>query len=439
MIIAQRHVAGEGLVQPKPARRKRPLKVRTLPFPLLHSMATLKVPDAFVDPARAERLVAFPLKVRMCLGLVLQFIQVKDPRAPIWPERAAMLAVYQLTDEVRTLSRHLKAVEDAGLIVRLEQSRVAHQGKYRFREIRLTELAIELLDLDHPVMKSRAGHGPAEKTAKPTQHSSRESAVRGVPMSLVPWVETFGRPGLFYLMALCKSRGCQLQDVLATLKGYLTSLEPKHAKAYVAKSILTNETDWAARANQAERTAAEANASEELRRMEQTLAAKPPGTELHLVSGAPFCVLRDGVGWTDGGACPLTQVARRVLDGSLVLASATRALPSRGTACPPAILEPTSSTKALILPENKPLDRGPFGKPVERLPPGAAQSATDRDLARLRIREIKSMVRNGGPAPSATPAPRSSSPPVERPARRQRPGEQMPALAEEGGQSDSDT
>jgi DNA-binding MarR family transcriptional regulator len=176
--------------------------------------------------------------LRSTFAEIARYVDQALPLKPIFPHKeniAKRLGVWE-----STVYRHMNALEEAGLIKRLDQERKNHNGKFAVARIQLTEKGAEMLglvDVIHtpPSPILRDGHTLTEPTSS-ENHPAPSAA--GVPADLaVLSRQGVKRRGIFSLMGRATTKGKRLGDIVIAKGEHLRELRGGNLFGYLASLI----------------------------------------------------------------------------------------------------------------------------------------------------------------------------------------------------------
>jgi DNA-binding transcriptional ArsR family regulator len=273
--------------------------------------------------------------LRMTFAELCRFVPQAEPFATIFAKKETIAD--RIGVEVRTVQRHLAALEAQGLIERLNQERKSRNGRFSIARIRLTRKAAELVglidagsDLMHspPSDNLSTGHTLSEPTISKPQLPQRTE--NGLPVELA-WLTGNGvsRAGVFCLMGLAKTRNKRLSDIATVVYDRIKELKGSGLFAYLA-ALCKGPTDFAvAAANErkrrqdAEQGRALARKTEIFRqRFRNTCLTNPSQTRLYAIDESARFAQIHGEGRPV--TVPLHDLAEwiaRLESGRLVLAT----------------------------------------------------------------------------------------------------------------------
>ncbi|MDB5795857.1 MAG: Replication protein, partial [Noviherbaspirillum sp.] len=197
--------------------------------------------------------------LRITFAELCRFVPQAEPFATIFAKKETIAD--RIGVEVRTVQRHLAALEAQGLIERLSQERKSRNGRFSIARIRLTRKAAELVglidagsDLMHssPSDNLSTGHTLSEPTISKPQLPQRTE--NGLPVELA-WLTGNGvsRAGVFCLMGLAKAKNKRLSDIATVVHDRIKELKGSGLFAYLA-ALCKGPTDFAvAAANERKR------------------------------------------------------------------------------------------------------------------------------------------------------------------------------------------
>lgn len=212
--------------------------------------------------------------LRPTLAALCRFVSQADPFATIFAKKETIAE--RLGVDVRTVLRHLAALESNGLIERLDQERKSRNGRFAVSRIRLTRKAAELVGLVAP--EADVIHTPPDDNLSPG-HTLTEPTIsknqpqrieNGLPVDLA-WLTGNGvsRAGIFALMRKATMHGKRLSDIVLVVRDYIRDLKGGRLFAYLNR-LASGPTCFAvAAATERQRIASQAEA----RTMERKITA----------------------------------------------------------------------------------------------------------------------------------------------------------------------
>jgi DNA-binding transcriptional ArsR family regulator len=273
--------------------------------------------------------------LRMTFAELCRFIPQAEPFATIFAKKQTIAD--RIGVEVRTVQRHLAALEEQGLIERLDQERKSRNGRFSIARIRLTRKAAELVglinaetELIHTPRSDNlsTGHTLTEPTISKPQLPPRTE--NGLPADL-GWMTGNGlsRAGIFCLMGLAKAANKRLSDIATAVYDRIKGLKGSGLFAYLA-ALCKGPTDFAVaaanerkRRQEAEKGRVLARKTELFRmRFRNTCLTNPSHTRLYEIDGSARFVRIHGD--ARPVTVPLHDLAEwigRIETGRLVLAT----------------------------------------------------------------------------------------------------------------------
>lgn len=196
---------------------------------------------------------AFPIPlspaVKLALTFLLRRVEVSNGMAEFWVKRMNFAQVVDRCD--KTISNWLNELEATGLIVK-EQTRT-NWGAFRCLTVRLTALAVELLDLtglrvkrgstrkisshvqDTFIQSKETTYGPSANAEVTTKNTELPEDLRALVCDQLP------KTAVFKLMGMATRAGTRLSHIVAVSMQNIQKAD--HRFAYL-KKLINQKKDW---------------------------------------------------------------------------------------------------------------------------------------------------------------------------------------------------
>jgi DNA-binding transcriptional ArsR family regulator len=196
----------------------------------------------------ALHLSGLPRCLRSTFAEIARYVPQAQPFATVFAHKDKI--AQRIGAAESTVYRHLAALNDAGLIERLEQERKSRNGRYSVARVRLTQKGAALLGLSVDNLASpspvlQAGHTLTEPTVSKDQPPVGPGTVPGDLAILA--TKGVSRAGIFALMGKASKHGKRLADIVAAKGEALQAMRAGRLFAYLA-ALATGPTCFAAAA-----------------------------------------------------------------------------------------------------------------------------------------------------------------------------------------------
>lgn len=181
----------------------------------------------------ALHLSGLPRCLRATFAELARYVPQAQPFATVFAHKDKIAARVGASE--RTVFRHLAALEQAGVIERLEQERKSRNGRYSVARVKLTEQGAAMLGLINsppPAILSDR-QSLTEPTVSENQPPAASATVPGELTVLSS--KGVSRAGIFALMGKASSHGKRLSDIVTAVGERIQGLTGARLFAYLAK------------------------------------------------------------------------------------------------------------------------------------------------------------------------------------------------------------
>jgi DNA-binding transcriptional ArsR family regulator len=259
-----------------------------------------------------------PALAKIAFAALLRRVSARNPREPFFAKRENVARLLGISQP--TVYRTLSILENAGLIIRGEQSNEV--GGFRVATVRLTDSAVMLLGLDRDknadtlykknLRRSRVidaiSNQEKQQSLLKKQSTSEACATNGnaKKLSTIDQQKEHKSPSdldllkalkltqvqVYYLMKLAKAKGIRLGDVIAVLTSRLKQLNGG-ARAVIAylKTCMAKEYDWAFAVKEQQRISEESKLHTDLEEQRRESINHLKRLGLHRYHRVPQCLL----------------------------------------------------------------------------------------------------------------------------------------------------